>query len=368
VYGSSYLNIAAAGATDGSQGCLFLGQDLERVNAFRVKARIDGVKHIYNCAPVDLYEHCILKTPLAMRAWALQERLLSPRTLHFSRGQLFWECNEKVACESFPHHLPDDLVPRLTHVKKGSLSESWNRIVKKYSGCQLSKSRDKLVAISGVIRKIVEETHEDCLAGLWWHNMETQLVWMVKEKRPRLTLYRAPSWSWAAIDDEVKMWEYETDHEELKVAILRAHMVPLGRDNLGELCGGALQIACQTIVYGELRNCDKNEDCWHEEEIHLSDNPENCSLNVCWDSSDTRSSLFDVTVAFTKVYLLPITSLAGLLLAATGRKRGQIGDWDIFTALQRESGHFFRRWPPYWRRICTLATLRMIGMRTNTWL
>jgi len=120
------------------------------------------------------------------------------------------------------------------------------------------------------------------------------------------------------------MWEYETDHEELKVAILRAHVVPLGRDNLGELCGGALQIVCQTIVYGELRNCEeKDEDCWREEEIHLSDNPEHYSLNVCWDSSDTRSSLFDVTVAFTRVCLLPITSLAGLILAVTGRKRGE---------------------------------------------
>lgn len=114
------------------------------------------------------------------------------------------------------------------------------------------------------------------------------------------------------------MWEYETDHEELKVAILRAQVVPLGRDNLGELCGGALQIVCQTIVYGELRNCEeKNENCCAKIEIHLSDNPEHYSLNVCWDGSDTRSSLFDVTVAFTRVYLLHITSLAGLVPAAT---------------------------------------------------
>lgn len=36
-----------------------------------------------------------------MRAWALQERLLSSRTLHFSRGQLFWECNEKLPVKAF---------------------------------------------------------------------------------------------------------------------------------------------------------------------------------------------------------------------------------------------------------------------------
>lgn len=46
VYGNSYLNIAAAGATDGSQGCLFLGQDLERVNAFQVRQGLVGRAHL----------------------------------------------------------------------------------------------------------------------------------------------------------------------------------------------------------------------------------------------------------------------------------------------------------------------------------
>ena len=31
-------------------------------------------------------------SPLGGRGWALQERLLAPRTLHFGREQLFWEC------------------------------------------------------------------------------------------------------------------------------------------------------------------------------------------------------------------------------------------------------------------------------------
>ena len=43
-----------------------------------------------------------------------------------------------------------------------------------------------------------------CLAGLRRRNMEAQLLWSVFEKKAsRLTLYQAPSWSWAAIDGEV---------------------------------------------------------------------------------------------------------------------------------------------------------------------
>lgn len=33
-------------------------------------------------------------SPLNGRGWVLQGRLLAPRTLHFGREQLFWECRE----------------------------------------------------------------------------------------------------------------------------------------------------------------------------------------------------------------------------------------------------------------------------------
>jgi hypothetical protein len=31
-------------------------------------------------------------SPLSSRGWVLQERLLSPRTLHYGKEQMFWEC------------------------------------------------------------------------------------------------------------------------------------------------------------------------------------------------------------------------------------------------------------------------------------
>lgn len=40
------------------------------------------------------------------RAWALQERLLSKRVLHLADKQMYWECNELKASETFPHGLP----------------------------------------------------------------------------------------------------------------------------------------------------------------------------------------------------------------------------------------------------------------------
>ena len=38
----------------------------------------------------------LAREPLSRRGWVLQERLLSPRTLHYSEGQMYWECQNCV--------------------------------------------------------------------------------------------------------------------------------------------------------------------------------------------------------------------------------------------------------------------------------
>lgn len=38
-------------------------------------------------------------SPLANRAWILQEPVLAPRTLHFAENELIWECDEVLADE-----------------------------------------------------------------------------------------------------------------------------------------------------------------------------------------------------------------------------------------------------------------------------
>lgn len=94
VYGNSSMNIAAAGATDGSQGCFFY-EDPKRINKLQINVLDRGQLKTYEGCPSSIYECCVPNTPLASRAWVLQERLLAPRTLHFSKTQLFWECNKE---------------------------------------------------------------------------------------------------------------------------------------------------------------------------------------------------------------------------------------------------------------------------------
>jgi hypothetical protein len=58
--------------------------------------------------------------PLGNRAWVLQERLLSPRTLEFTRHGLRWQCDSSEASEMRPLERP-----------VGVSSYNWNPIVHK---------------------------------------------------------------------------------------------------------------------------------------------------------------------------------------------------------------------------------------------
>jgi len=103
VYGGSGLNIAASGAVDGSSGCFF-NQPQNRT--CQVQVKLGDQVHSYICVTFSSYHQCLGSMPLMKRGWALQERLLPPRTLHFTSREVFWECHEKVACKTFPEQFP----------------------------------------------------------------------------------------------------------------------------------------------------------------------------------------------------------------------------------------------------------------------
>jgi hypothetical protein len=53
------------------------------------------------------WQSAVSDAPLNSRGWVLQERLLSPPTVHFCKEQAFWECSGLQACESLPVGFPE---------------------------------------------------------------------------------------------------------------------------------------------------------------------------------------------------------------------------------------------------------------------
>lgn len=164
----------------------------------------------------------------------VQERLLAPRTLHFTTERIYWECRTSRASEAFTSGLQGTFVAKIAEAKtsapktsewqkalgevmkwiggKGEKGHStardfrvWNQVVMAYSRGHLTMERDKLIAVSGLADIFLGNADDEYLAGLWRRALPYQLLWFVENSslstRPKE--YRAPSWSWASFNGAV---------------------------------------------------------------------------------------------------------------------------------------------------------------------
>ena len=126
-------------------------------------------------------------SPLYGRGWVVQERLISPRTVHFSTYP-FWECNETVQCESYPSEIYAKTHEWLPLPEKNIASgetrpeETWLHIIEQYSNCELTHIQDKLIALCGVAKILSPSLGGKYLAGLWESDLLRGLLWQVKKQ------------------------------------------------------------------------------------------------------------------------------------------------------------------------------------------
>lgn len=217
------------------------------------------------CLLLDLstWEILVNQAPVNKRGWVVQERLIAPRVLHFCQGRIAWECSEFDEIEGRAQGIRDyqlsggeivtrssvkSLIPYLNGDKAGierprvdkemqdlhpapkghesldpiprkDLQEPWARIVEMYSRTDLTKEKDKLIALSGIARQMAtvigsESQPAEYVAGLWEPFLASELLWKIEPvfhgsgsgngtfsypaKRP--VEYRAPTFSWASVD------------------------------------------------------------------------------------------------------------------------------------------------------------------------
>jgi hypothetical protein len=329
VYGEAVLNVAAVGVVDGSVGCFF-----ERSKTWRCQATI-SVEHqekTLEFFPFH-FQKLLTETPLASRGWALQERILPRRTVFFGQTQVFWECNELQACEIFAHHYPPEIRPeKLWPITTKGLKN----IVASYSRCNITFSRDKLVALSGLAKLMQQESGIEYVAGLWRKNLESQLRWQRTHspgRRERPAVYRAPSWSWASIDGSLMIPKRSdlsemASHHILNVTVRRVLIQPLSPDNpFGEILSATLNLRCDYLCRANL----------HE----IEDSDRGYTLIDLERKTFRISVLFDCSEVFEnrrlRAHLLPIYTYKtkflcnGLILQPTGNSTGQYRRIGILT-------------------------------------
>lgn len=239
IYRNSTLTIAASGANDNTEGCLF-GKSASQFDVHPVPLFQQSIHRnwdefskmmgrdpewfpVMHPKPASWLHH-VQNSPLNSRAWVLQERILSPRILHCTMQGFFWECSELRASEyeplgsSFDYFYRDhgllNIRKLLTCEKEQILGSCWRKIVERYCQLGLSVSSDRLPALAGLARVIQGHTNDQYIAGHWKSSLLSSLLWFrlaspaEDEEQKR---QKAPSWSWASISGEVKFTSLETD-------------------------------------------------------------------------------------------------------------------------------------------------------------
>lgn len=252
VYGGSTITIAASSAHHSTEGC-FLKQPYFS-GGLRARITDGGRQRVQDFRNLKIYNLSTFDTHPGTRAWALQEKILPPRTIHFSDRGAFWECRTMIASEYLPDGFPKQLVSPLVN-RKGKFEWLWPQIVMLYSAANLSFGKDKLPALSGVARLGYNETGDQYLAGLWRGQIEEQLCW--RRGRSQATVKRLPwralTWSWASVDGRV-IWNRTQERIlETKYAhVVNAGTTPYGHDPFGQVTSGVIRLACSAMVSGHL--------------------------------------------------------------------------------------------------------------------
>ncbi|RHZ67151.1 HET domain-containing protein [Aspergillus thermomutatus] len=216
VYASSFLTLAATASRNSTEG-LFRTRPAATLSPGIVEVP-EGHPQLapgrYSCYDDEEWLAAIDHAPLNKRAWVFQERLLSPRIVHFAENQLYFECYEFTASERFADSIPKrlctssrrDILPQtLGDPATKNLIPIWDRIVSTYTALALTYDSDKMVAVSAIASHL-SDLIPNCgryLAGLWEHSLVGQLCWSTPANASRARAYRAPSWSWVSVDGDV---------------------------------------------------------------------------------------------------------------------------------------------------------------------
>jgi hypothetical protein len=210
VYRHAILNIQAGRDTDAGPYGLFKTPATREIEPFKISINrefhrpmiksMNGrqipikVEGDFWIVEEDFARDELIGNPINRRGWVLQERILSHRIVHFGPQQVFWECRELLACETFPEGLPKTIPHTLaraaTRIERAmtmnfdpspptrSLTSrllspaktlplpsfpaltchkdlfGWFYLAELYSACSLTRETDKLVAISGLAQII----------------------------------------------------------------------------------------------------------------------------------------------------------------------------------------------------------------------
>lgn len=270
VYGNSYLTISASASPSAEAGMFIKPSKDTRAVCFQVSTTLQSGEEVTMTARRMERHHDLVRqspiedSPLVKRAWTFQEHLLPTRVLQFGTYEAIWECSGTTCCTcSIELNGAGDMSlkkPFAGHISQPRSPQNddwalWSAIIQGYASRSLTQGTDKLIALSGVAKRLQQTWNHRYLAGLWDNNLVRWLCWSPTEMAgalsPRPVPYRAPSWSWASIDRAVK---HAREFDQLtssrcfdQAKVLDIHYQPATSDATGAITSARLVISGPVI-------------------------------------------------------------------------------------------------------------------------
>ncbi|KAF2106890.1 heterokaryon incompatibility protein-domain-containing protein [Lophiotrema nucula] len=251
IYEQAYVTIVAVGAEKCTEGFL---------HEKHLAELLDVVYMSYRCRDKRNGSLCLTTSAsygddgqaISKRAWTFQESALSKRMLFYG-ARLYYECPSskglygkveasdssdedwaRTRMRKFPATSTIDQSQDSWPKQRLELSILWAKFMKSFSMRALTNPNDKLPAIAGVASRFQTLTGESYAAGMWKERFPFALAWRAvsetkksKAQPTRRSLtWRAPSWSWAAIDGPI-VFENATCTGASRCRILTCETEPL---------------------------------------------------------------------------------------------------------------------------------------------
>ncbi|KAF2847963.1 HET-domain-containing protein [Plenodomus tracheiphilus IPT5] len=214
VYGNAYFTICAADGDNANIG-------LKALDAPEAKQNIAMYSKDIRLKCLQPAEHYIRKSAWNTRGWTFQERLLSPRTLIFVSGRMFFQCrctarsvdiiteDEKAGWSTEFTLSPSLMLRKLPFqpllVYKEALALYMRR--------KLSFPKDILAAFTGIGNLVCETLGGSLMFGLPSSHFDWALLWEFKSAASRRSQEEEelfPSWSWCGWKNQVMDCEYKS--------------------------------------------------------------------------------------------------------------------------------------------------------------
>jgi hypothetical protein len=279
IYGHAIIVIAADAASDSNGGCFIRRSGTSVFKSNAPKGTTESptvlvqrrVSHNLRFYPPSILDGG--RWPLSMRAWALQERLLATRIVHFTADEIMWECSGGIFCECKLMDTVPQMSLRRSYASAVSAhstdkrAASWCEIVQTYTSKLLTRDTDRLPAILGLAKRLEDHNMGSYMAGIWTEYLLKMVSWqsigfgIMSHRRP--SNYTAPTWSWASVVGPIA-WDIingavsekiQIDNSKYVAKVIRVECAPAllssvtgATPEYGRITDGFAIIMCPTLT------------------------------------------------------------------------------------------------------------------------